>query len=235
MPASIPPPYVLAQCPRTSAEDERIGALMDRTLDGDVGAWRDLCLAVAPISWAVTASRCSTARLRASTDDRLQIGVRVLGALHDDDYRALRTLRKPGGNPEIRAWLVTVATRATIHHLRENADRLRSRAAKNDEGTGTYMEVSPAPPEPGTDPMWIADARHVVQELFPELTPEQGRALALWVEDNRYVEIAALMGLPGALAAERLVTAAIKRLARRVAEPDDAPPSEGPRGRRAKK
>ena len=109
----------------------------------------------------------------------------------------------------------------------------------SEAGDGATMEVSPAPPEPGTDPMWIADARHVVQELFPELTPEQGRALALWVEDNRYVEIAALMGLPGALAAERLVTAAIKRLARRVAEPDadpdDVPPRDGPRCRRAKK
>jgi DNA-directed RNA polymerase specialized sigma24 family protein len=218
MPASIPPPYVLAHCPRTPEEDARIGALMDRTIAGDTRAWKELCLAVAPIAWAATAGHQATGRLRASTDDRLQVGVCVLGILADHDFHALRTLRRPGGNPEIRAWIATVSTRAAVDHVRKHAERLGRITPEND--------TLPPPPEelPADlpDPSWLVDARSIAAELLPELTPQQREALSAWLLGCRHAETANDMGLPDAVAAERLVTSAVKRLARRVAEPTGA-------------
>jgi hypothetical protein len=224
MPDSVPPPFLLAPIPRTPNEDARLAALVDCVLAGDVPAWQDLCLTIAAIAWGVTGSRRLPGRLRRSKDDRLQVGVRVMSVLHDDDFSVLRKLREGGGVASLRAWLVTVCRTAALIHVRENVERIGCA-----EGAPTMVDLDENASElsaPDSRTARQIEARHIAGVHVPALPPDQAEALGRWLRCD-----------PEELQADeaqkerRLVNAALKRLCRRVADPAAVTRRTGKRGK----
>jgi hypothetical protein len=212
MPDSVPPPFVLARIPRTPREDERLAALVDRALASDVPAWQDLCLTIAAVAWGVTGSHLLPERLRRSKDDRLQVAVRVMGALHDDDFSVLRNLREAGGVASLRAWLVTLCHNAAVDHVRENAGRI-GRA----EGAPTIVDLEESAGElraPDSRTGREIEARHIADVHVPALPPSQAEALGRWLRGEPEER-----GSAEAAEERRLVNAALKVLCGRVTDP----------------
>jgi hypothetical protein len=212
MPDSVPPPFVLARIPRTPREDERLAALVDHALDGDVLAWQDLCLTIAALAWGVTGERCLPERLRRSKDDRLQVGVRVMGVLHDDDFSVLRDLRAAGGVASLRAWLVTLCRNAAVDHIRENAERI-GRA----EGAPAMVDLegnADELPAPDSRTSREIEARHIADVHVPALPPSQAEALGRWLRGEPEEP-----GSAEAAEERRLVNSALKVLSGRVTDP----------------
>lgn len=224
MPDSVPPPFVLARIPRTSREDARLVALVDRAVAGDIPAWHDLCLTIAALAWGVTGSRHLPERLRRSKDDRLQIGVHVMSVLHDHDFSILRKVRDAGGVASLRAWLVTICRNAAVDHVRGNAGWIgRAEGALTRVDLEANAEELPAP---DSRTVREIEARHIAGAHLPALSPPQVEALGRWLRSEPEE------GGPAEAAAERrLVNAALKRLCRRVADPGAAPRRAGKRGK----
>jgi DNA-directed RNA polymerase specialized sigma24 family protein len=204
------------------AEAERLVALVDRTLAGDVAAWHALWKGLVPVIHAVAACPRWTGRLCRSEDDRDGIVVEVMDRLAAGGFEALRRFRDPEEERPVasfRKWIASVAIRACIDHVRAHPESL-GRRGSND---GPYWVCHDPLPEADLfwgqagDPTATIDARRLAERLGPELNAAQREALGLWLADVDHADIAAELGLEGEKAAERLVRAAIQRLRRHVA------------------
>jgi DNA-directed RNA polymerase specialized sigma24 family protein len=201
-------------------EDERLVALVDRTLAGDVPAWQALWKGLLPVIHAVATCPRWTGRLRHSTDDRDDIVVEVMGGLAAGEFEALRRFRDPEeARPaaSFRKWVASVAVRASIDHVRAHPEYL-GRRVSND---GAYWVcLDPLPTEadglegPADDLTATIEARRLAERLGSELNAAQRAALGLWLADVDHADIAAELALDGEATAERLVRAALKRLRR---------------------
>jgi RNA polymerase sigma factor (sigma-70 family) len=112
---------------------------------------------------------------------------------------ALRAYPRLRDASNLRGWILTVAHRKAIDHVRSRARR--------PVPVATVPEVS-AP----SDGAWLVDTDDDVWALVRELPPKQRTALALrFVADSDYAEISAVMGTSEE-AARRNVHEGLKRL-----------------------
>jgi DNA-directed RNA polymerase specialized sigma24 family protein len=209
---------------RAVSGDERLEDLVDKTLEGDGGAWRELWLAVEPMLTRISASYRLTSRLSLRDDERRDVVLRVMNLLREDDFRRLRrfrTARDVGrATTSFRSWLATVAVRSAISHVREHAEYL------GHVGGARWAEFVRAPAlvdERAIDPTPAFEGRALLERARSILRPAQLDALLLWLVGADHAEIARDLGLDGDAAAGRLVHAALKRLRDRFGRPARAP------------
>jgi DNA-directed RNA polymerase specialized sigma24 family protein len=234
----------------SDADGAGIEELVERTIGGEGDAWQELWLAVEPTLYRIAAHFRVTSRLSRSDDDRRNIVVRVMGQLHADGFRRLRLYcasRARRGDGTFRAWLTTLAARSAISYLRAHPEYL-GRPGPDEVRRGRWAQILPLcgehddPPsdaalraggradEPGAaaDPVRTMEGRALMARARETLREDQLAALMLWLTGREHGEIAAELGLDGALAAERLVRSALKRMRDRIGRGDDAAPSSTP-------
>jgi hypothetical protein len=222
MPASIPPPYLLAECPRTRAEDLRLLGLVDQTLAGDERAWQHLCISVALIAWIVSGSPIATARLRESMDDRIDVGVRMMEVLRRRDFAVLRRFRASQGHEAVRAWLVSVAESRCVDHVRAHKRRLGKAEEGGGAGGARFVPLSPALLDGRPSPATAIDAHRIAAAVWPRLSPAQRGALGLWLQGESSEAIAEQLGLPNAGKAAKLVELSLRKVHRLIVALEEA-------------
>jgi DNA-directed RNA polymerase specialized sigma24 family protein len=213
-----PPP---ASCRRRRAvradlQGECVDALVERTIQGDVGAWRALWIALEPTVGAVAASWGGSGRFSHDADDRRNIVVSVMGKLRADDFRRLRLYlasTEHRGQGSFQAWLVTVAARSAISYHRAHRRDLRC-AQLVSEDTEPGIELREA--------IKAFEAREVLEKAREHLAEAQLAALLLWLEGRDHEEIAERLQLEDAASADRLVRSGLWRLRDRLGARDRA-------------
>jgi DNA-directed RNA polymerase specialized sigma24 family protein len=207
--------------------DQDVDALVGATVAGDEEAWQALWLRAEPLLWAITGRWRVAGRLSRRADDRLDIVVRVMASLRDDDFRRLRLyLRDARRDRSLEAWLATVARHTAISHVRAHAEYLgpqagalparRSAVAR----TGlwvTLVALSSSDEEP-VEVVALeqqAEARKLIAWGGVALPRQQAIALGLWCGGEDHAEIGRRLGLDSPMAADQLVRAALRRLRKR--------------------
>jgi DNA-directed RNA polymerase specialized sigma24 family protein len=197
--------------------DERLDALVRKTLVGDEDAWRELWTAVEPMISCIAANWRLTSRLSRRSDDRLNIVLQVMERLRADDFRRLRAFAGEE-NGTFRLWLATVASHTAISYLRAHPEYFRrSSAEARKQGCWVRLELVPEPPDDlQVDPFGEIERHGLFETAFRHLRHDQRKALLLWLEDRDDAEIARLLELADAASARRLVRSALKRLRDRL-------------------
>jgi hypothetical protein len=205
------------------ARDARLEELVERTVEGDDAAWRELWLAMEPTLWAITSCFRLTSQLSRSDDERHNIVVQIMGQLRADDFRRLRLFRASGEvTRSFRAWLGVVAARSAISYVRGHAEYLGPDDAGNDgdDGRHRWVELVPMTAEPAeltVDPLRKLEGQSLLTRARAQLRREQHEALVLWLHGSDRREIVRALRLDDDDEAERLVRSAIKRIRDRLA------------------
>ena len=170
--------------------------------------------------FAITGNPRITGMLSERVDDRRNIVLLVMERLRASDFNRLRLYlasveKHIGGS--FKAWLRTVAARASIDYVRSHEEyRDRRGAAEDDSAPGRWVRHVPIldsePSSPSSDVVQTVLATKVIEQARKLLTVQQRRALQLWLESFDHTEIAGRLGLADATEADRLVRAALKRL-----------------------
>jgi DNA-directed RNA polymerase specialized sigma24 family protein len=193
--------------------------LVERTIDGDEAAWRELWGAVEPTLQATVRRPSFLGRLAQNEDDCRNIVVEVMSRLRADDCGRLRQFleaRRLSPTLQFVAWLVVVAKRVAIDYLRAHDDYIDRRHEKDASRPGAWRDVGPLPSDsllPGGRPQYTNQgaAHELLQFADAELPAEQRAALEAWLAGATFEEIAAG---GDAREAEKLVRAALRRLRR---------------------
>lgn len=205
------------------APDLDLEPLVVRAATGDEDAWQAMWHTVEPMLARFIARPGFLARLGAQPDDRRNLIVLIMARLREDQFRRLGMyVASRQANPQLTfaTWLRVVAKRVGIDYLRGHPDYVARRSGDGDVA-GDWIAPEPMPPSSqlGTRPPWtdLGTARELARHA-DELPTQQQEALAQWLGGADHAAIARALELPDALAAERLVRAALERLRRRVRE-----------------
>ena len=220
MPSSLVMPCLLQTPALRFAGGGALDDLVGKVVRGDTSAWRDLWIAVEPMLFAITGNPRITGILSERVDDRRNIVLLVMERLCADNFNRLQLYLESieshtGGS--FKAWLRTVATRASIDYVRSHEHyRDRRGAADTDSAPPRWVRHVPIldsePSFPSSDVVQTVLATKVLDQAGKLLTDPQRHALQLWLESFDHVEMARRLGLADDKAADRLVRAALKRL-----------------------
>jgi DNA-directed RNA polymerase specialized sigma24 family protein len=203
-------------------DDEVIERLVVAAAGSDEAAWQELWAAVEPPLLRIIAQPRFLGRLGQGEDDRRNIVVAVMARLRTDHYARLRLyLEAKQANPRLRflSWLRVVAKRVGIDYLRAHPDYVRRHDADASK-PGEWINAEELPPASqifgGRPPVTNqGTAKELLAYAAGVIPPEQQRALELWAQSESFEDIAKVLGLSSAAAAERVVRAVIERLRRR--------------------
>jgi len=182
-------------------------------------------------AWARFVARFSPLLLhvaRAATRERdaaMDAYAHLLEVLRADDGRRLAQYSADGG-AQFTTWLVVVARRLCVDHLRQRYGRLRGDSAADDLARTTRRRLVdlvaveldgalPLPdPAPGADDRLVQHQRlAALQAVLAELTPRERLLLSLRFEDDRSArEIAGMLRYPTPFHVYRAVNALLARL-----------------------
>jgi DNA-directed RNA polymerase specialized sigma24 family protein len=205
-------------------EEEALAALVARTLDDDVGAWKGLWLALDPLIEDIARSPKVMGRLAACPDARRDVVVRVMGELREDGFRRLAELgeRLACRDRSYRPWLWAVTRNAAVSHVRAHGEYMRPVKG----GAGGWVEHEPLyeePPDDRLSALQQVEAHHILERSREVLAPAQREALGMWLQGDQPAEIAAALHQDGGgEAATRLVRSAVERLRVRFAKEQPA-------------
>jgi DNA-directed RNA polymerase specialized sigma24 family protein len=214
----------------TLDSEELLERLVEAAVTGDEPAWKRLWSAVEPRLTQIIATPRFLGRLGQREDDRRNIVVEVLGRLRADDFRRLRIyLETRRANPSLKfmAWLRVVVKRVGIDYLRGHPDYIdRRRDPDRGSAPGEWVEAGTLPSGSklhGDRPPVTnrGTAQQLLRYAAGAIPDVQRRALELWVQSESYEEIARVLEIESAAAAERMVRAAIERLRRRFRVEED--------------
>jgi DNA-directed RNA polymerase specialized sigma24 family protein len=200
--------------------EERFRDLVTRTVAGDESARQALWVEAFPLICAKAATFRLASRLARSVDDRRDVAVDVLERLCAGGFVHLRDFLDDGGAGEgsFPKWLTTLASNATVSHVRAHPEHLGSTATGH--CWAPKVPVSPRLEGRSRDPCPGIDARRILEQAPHLLTRAQLEALDLHLLGWSDEEIAGELGLADEHAADRLVHAAVNRLRRRFARGD---------------
>ena len=207
---------------RTLFDEDTLEPLVRRTLARERRAWPELWLAVAPAIEEMAGRFCVAGRLSAHEDERRDVVVDVMEHLQANDFERLRpfhdALRRRDGSA--RVWLSTVTRRSAVSHTREHPENFGGDERRWADLVPLPEDLEEQLPVPARAAR-AADAHGILAYAARELPEAQVTALRLWLVGHGPDEIAAVLGLASAPAADRLVRAAIKALRRRFLNEDD--------------
>jgi DNA-directed RNA polymerase specialized sigma24 family protein len=212
----------------STVEEGDLESLVTRAAEGDAIAWRTLWEDVEPWLERIVANPRFLGRVGQRDDDRSNIIVEVMARLHADGFHRLKlyvATRRTSPQLKFKPWLRVVVKRVGIDYLRGHdnyVDRRRdpNRGSKPGEWIepGTLPSQSQLPGErrPVTNRGTALEVLRYAAGAVPE---PQLSALELWAQGAGYDDIARELELEGgAVAAEKLVRAAVERLRRRFRE-----------------
>src|SRR5262245_40196138 len=130
-----------------------VEALVQRVIEGDAGAWKELWRTVEPRLFAMLRRPRFIGRLSQSEDDCRNICVEVLGALQADDHARLKRYAEARAqNPALPffAWLVVVAKRMAIDYMRRQ-DGYHDLRGKGDGAKGEWATSATLPADSQLD------------------------------------------------------------------------------------
>jgi DNA-directed RNA polymerase specialized sigma24 family protein len=191
-------------------DEEHLEPLVERVLDHDLCAWKELWSALAPAIEATARRRRLTSRLCTREDDRLDIVVRVMGTLEEDGFQRLEgflaCLRQRDGS--FRGWLSAVAKNAAVSHTRGHPENV---GGKHRFSWVEHAELFEALADGGPDAFHHVAVSEILDYAAHALRPAQLQALCLWVSGEDRAGIASALGV-GAQTATRTLRSAVKRL-----------------------
>jgi hypothetical protein len=189
---------------------DRVSALRDKVIAGDVLAWKELFLELVPVVERLVAASAKMGSLRRSEDDRRSVVTSVFERLRRDDFRALRLYRGWQERYPERGfddWLSAVTTNVIRDHVGARLGPAASDGAKRLVNT-LAERLEPAEAGGVRPPLTDVRAAHELMELAERLlTPEQLRGLRRWLEGEELGE-----------EERKRARAAVARLRRFVAE-----------------
>lgn len=135
----------------------------------------------------------------------------------DDDPDAPASVDASVGTP-LRGWLLCLVRYAALDHVRRRLGWSREGPSKR--AVGTDARPLSSVPEPGnrppiTDYLTVRRLHAEVEVAVSELPADMREALAMWLEEEPFDDIATRLGLGGGAEARRLVRAAQARLRHR--------------------
>lgn len=199
-------------CVWAEPTEEHMEGLVERTMAGDVAAWKALWLALAPSVERAIGRRRLAARKEDEDDARKDVVVRVFDKIRND-RAALLHLRAhlARRDASYRPWLACLVRNTVIDHFRQRPERLGPR-----QGGGRrwamVVELAEEPEGEADDPLQGVEAHRILEHAARHLAPAQIEALRRWARRDTAGEIAVALGLEGPAAATRLVRSAIARL-----------------------
>lgn len=215
----------------TLDSEEILETLVESCAAGDEQAWQRLWAAVEPRLLRLVSQPRFLGPLGQREDDCRNIVVEVLARLRADDYHRLKIyLETRLTNPSLKfmTWLRVVAKRVGIDYMRGHPDYIdRRRQADRGSAPGEWVEAGTLPSGSklhGERPPFTnrGTAQQLLRYAAGAIPDTQRRALEMWVQSETYEEIARVLEIESAVAAERMVRAAIERLRRRFrVEGDD--------------
>jgi hypothetical protein len=183
---------------------DELDELVVAAADEDERAWRKLWAAIETPLSRILAQPNFLGRIAQREDDRASIAVAVMARLRERHFHRLRLyLDAKRANPRLRflSWLKVVARRVGIDYFRTYHEPIAQTLQTGDAGERPPMTNR------GT-------ARELLRHAASVVPPEQLKALELWTQSEPFGDIARVLGLADAAAAERTVRAAIERLRR---------------------
>lgn len=214
----------------TLDSEELLEQLVVAAVGGDEQAWQRMWAAVEARLSQIVAQPRFLGRLGQREDDRRNIVVEVFERLRADDFRRLRIyLDTRASNPSLKfmTWLRVVAKRVGIDYMRGHPDYIDRRRDRGEDGApGEWVEAGTLPSGSklhGERPPVTnrGTAQQLLRYAAGAIPDAQRQALELWVQSETYEEIARVLELESAAAAERMVRAAIERLRRRFRVEDE--------------
>jgi DNA-directed RNA polymerase specialized sigma24 family protein len=189
---------------------------------GEAAAWQELWTTADPVLERSIRNLRNLGPLPRSEDHRRNIALTVIERLRADDFRRLKTfLAQAEQRPDsdFWRWLSRVTTNVALDYLRADAEYTggRRRPSSEEDEAFWVQLVSVDLHDPSFRPPLtnLLAAQRLLEVAAAALDDEQLLALRYWLCGSTFEEIAAVMELPAAKYAERLVRAALERLRRR--------------------
>lgn len=198
--------------------------LVEEAAAGSDEAWGALILVLEPFLMRLARSpRWVTGKLSQDEDRCRDIMVEVIARLYDADRRRLRMyLDFRAGKPDLsfEPWIRTVAKRVAIDYIRGldiYIDRRRSR--NPDSAPDVWVDLSPLTSSSRLFGIRPAITNHtaaltMLRYAHTHLPASQRDALLAWLKGKSFDHIGEEMEIAGAVAAQKLVRAALQRLRR---------------------
>lgn len=214
----------------TLDSEDVLETLVERCVTGDELAWQRMWEAIEPRLLRMIAQPRFLGPLGQREDDCRNIAVEVLARLRADDFHRLTIyLETRRTNPSLKfmTWLRVVAKRVGIDYMRGHPDYIdRRRQADRGSAPGEWVQAGTLPSGSklhGERPPFTnrGTAQQLLRYAAGAIPDTQRRALELWVQCEPYDEIARVLELEDADAAERTVRSAIERLRRRFRVEED--------------
>jgi DNA-directed RNA polymerase specialized sigma24 family protein len=212
----------------STVEEGDLESLVTRAAEGDAIAWRTLWEDVEPWLERIVANPRFLGRVGQRDDDRSNIIVEVMARLHADGFHRLKlyvATRRTSPQLKFKPWLRVVVKRVGIDYLRGHDNYVdRRRDPNRGSKPGEWIEPGTLPSQsqlPGERPPVTnrGTALEVLRYAAGAVPEPQLSALELWAQGAGYDDIARELELEGgAVAAEKLVRAAVERLRRRFRE-----------------
>ena len=208
----------------TLDSEDVLEALVETCVTGDETAWQQLWAGVEPRLLRMVSQPRFLGPLGQREDDCRNIVVEVLARLRAEDFNRLKIyLETRRVNPSLKfmTWLRVVTKRVGIDYLRGHPDYIdRRRQADRGSAPGEWVKAGTLPSGSklhGERPPFTnrGTAQQLLRYAAGAIPDVQRHALELWVQSETYEEIAKVLELEDAAAAERMVRAAIERLRRR--------------------
>jgi DNA-directed RNA polymerase specialized sigma24 family protein len=162
--------------------EAELEVLVQSTCAGSGATWSKLWLRLEPEVERAVARPPALGSLARDQDAVHTVVLHVMGELHRDDFRLLRTLgelaaRRDGSWPR---WLWTISTNAARNHVRDHAERL----GRDEDGSvrlAIHTELPDEQYDVRADPSAHADAHRILAEAPELLTAKQMTAVAGWL------------------------------------------------------